>query len=158
MTRPYSLDLRKRVARFVVVSGGTTRQAAERFDISVATAVRWAKRLRETGSTAAYPMGGVRRAVLAGEREWLLARIKEQPDLTLRAIQAELAERSVVVSYDAVWRFLRPGGRDVQKKACAPPNRPGLTSPASGSAGSATRAALIRAAWSSSMRPGPRPT
>jgi transposase len=110
------LDLRERVARFVVVSGGTTRQAAERFDVSVATAVRWAKRLRETGKAAAYPMGGARRAVLAGERDWLLARIKEQPDLTLRAIQAELAERGVVVSYDAVWRFFGQAGITFKKK------------------------------------------
>ena len=117
MTRPYSLDLRDRVARFVVVSGGTTRQAAERFDVSVATAVRWAKRLRETGRAAAYPMGGVRRAVLAGQRDWLLTRIKEQPDLTLRAIQSELAaERGVVVSYDAVWRFFGREGVTFKKK------------------------------------------
>ena len=34
MTRPYSLDLRDRVARFVV-SGGTTREAAALFDVSV---------------------------------------------------------------------------------------------------------------------------
>ena len=100
----------------MVVSGGTTRQAAERFDVSVATAVRWAKRLRETGSAAAYSMGGARRAVLAGERDWLLARIKEQPDLTLRAIQAELAERGVVVSYDAVWRFFVRAAVTFKKK------------------------------------------
>ena len=125
MTRPYSLDLRERVARFVVVSGGTTRQAAERFDVSVATAVRWAKRLRETGSTAAHPMGGVRRAVLAGERDWLLARIKEKPDLTLRAIQAELAERGVVVSYDAVWRFFGQAGVTFKKKSARRRTNPG---------------------------------
>ena len=104
MTRPYSLDLRDRVASFVVL-GVTTRQAAERFGVSITAAGRWAKRLRESGSAAALPMGGTRRAVLAGERDWLLARIKEKPDLTLRAIQAELAERGVKVSYDAVWRF-----------------------------------------------------
>jgi putative transposase len=45
--------------------------------------------------------------VLAGERAWLLARIAEVPDLTLRAIRRELADRGVVVSYDAVWRFYR---------------------------------------------------
>ena len=106
MTRPCSLDLRERVARFVV-SGGTTREAAERFGVSVTAAGRWGRRLRETGSAAALAMGGTRRAVLAGERAWLLARIAEMPDLTLRAIQAELAERGVVVSYDAVWRFYR---------------------------------------------------
>ena len=115
MTRPYSLDLRERVARFVV-AGGTTREAADRFDVSVTAAGRWARRLRETGSAAALAMGGTRRAVLAGERAWLLARIKEKPDLTLRAIQAELAERGVVVSYDAVWRFYRQEGMTFKKK------------------------------------------
>lgn len=115
MTRPYSLDLRERVARFVVC-GGTTREAAERFDVSVTAAGRWSRRLRETGSAAALAMGGVRRAVLAGERDWLLARIKEKPDLTLRAIQAELAGRGVVVSYDAVWRFFGQEGVTFKKK------------------------------------------
>jgi transposase len=115
MTRPFSLDLRERVARFVV-SGGTTREAAERFAVSVTAAGRWARRLRETGSAAPFAMGGTRRAVLAGERDWLLARIAETPDLTLRAIQAELAERGVVVSYDAVWRFYRQAGVTFKKK------------------------------------------
>jgi transposase len=115
MTRPYSLDLRDRVARFVV-AGGTTREAAERFAVSVTAAGRWARRLREMGSAAALPMGGTRRAVLAGERDWLLARIKEKPDLTLRAIRAELAERGVIVSYDAVWRFFRQEGMTFKKK------------------------------------------
>ena len=104
MGRPYSLDLRERVAGFVV-SGGTCREAGELFGVGVATAVRWSQRLRESGSAAARRMGGHRPLVLAGERDWLMARIAEQPDLTLRAIRAELAARGVVVSYDAVWRF-----------------------------------------------------
>jgi transposase len=115
MARPYSKDLRDRVAA-LVVSGATCREAAERFGVGVATAVRWSQRLRATGSAAAKPMGGARRRVLAGEREWLLARIAEKPDLTLRAIQAELAARSVVVSYDAVWRFYLREGMTFKKK------------------------------------------
>jgi transposase len=55
--------------------------------------------------------------VLAGERAWLLARIAEVPDLTLRAIRRELADRGVVVSYDAVWRFYRREGITFKKKA-----------------------------------------
>lgn len=115
MGRPYSLDLRERVARFVV-AGGTCRDAAERFGVGVATAVRWSQRLRTEGNPAARPMGGHRPLVLAGEREWLLARIVEQPDLTLRAIQAELASRGVVVCYDVVWRFYRREGISFKKK------------------------------------------
>ena len=53
--------------------------------------------------------------MLAGERDWLLARIAE-PDLTLRAIVAELAARDVRVSYDAVWRFYRQAGMTFRKK------------------------------------------
>jgi transposase len=99
-----------------VVSGGTCREAAARFGVGVATAVRWSQRLRSEGSPAARRMGGHRPLVLAGEREWLLARIAEQADLTLRAIQAELAERGVVVSYDAVWRFYLRQGVTFKKK------------------------------------------
>ena len=61
-------------------------------------------------------MGGHRPLVLAGERAWLLARIAEAPDLTLRAIRRELADRGVVVSYDAVWRFYRREGMTFKKK------------------------------------------
>jgi transposase len=126
MARPYSRDLRERVAVFVV-SGGTCREAAARFGVGVATAVRWSQRLRTSGSAAAKPMGGVRRAVLAGERDWLLARIAERPDLTLRAIRAELADRGVKVSYDAVWRFYLREGFSFKKKPvrhrAGPPGR-----------------------------------
>lgn len=93
MARPYSLDLRERVAG-AVLSRSTCREAASRFGVGVATAIRWARQKRTTGSAAARPMGGVRRVVLAGERDWLLARIAEKPDLTLRAIRAELADRA----------------------------------------------------------------
>jgi hypothetical protein len=36
-------------------------------------------------------MGGYRRPMLASERNWLLARIEEKPDLTIRALVIELA-------------------------------------------------------------------
>ena len=61
--------------------------------------------------------------MLAGERDWLLARIEKKPDLTLRAIQAELAGRGVKVSYDAVWRFYLREGRTF--KTYGPPRLQG---------------------------------
>jgi hypothetical protein len=61
-------------------------------------------------------MGGHRRRVLAGERDWLLARLAEKPDLTLRALVAELVERGVPASYGAVWRLLKAEGITVKKK------------------------------------------
>jgi transposase len=54
--------------------------------------------------------------VLAGERVWLLARLAEKPDLTLRALVAELVERGIPASYGAVWRLLKAEGITVKKK------------------------------------------
>ena len=66
--------------------GATSRQAAARVGVSVSAAVKWMQRHRATGSLAPDRLGGRRPLVLAGERAWLLARIVEKPDLTLRAI------------------------------------------------------------------------
>ena len=61
-------------------------------------------------------MGGWRPLLLKSEREWLLARLAEKPDLTLRALVAELGERGVPASYGAVWRLLKAEGITVKKK------------------------------------------
>ena len=52
-----SLDLRERVVS-AVAAGMSRRQAAERFGVSAASAVRWCAREKETGSPAARPRGG----------------------------------------------------------------------------------------------------
>lgn len=51
MARPYSNDLRERVAHSVL-SGRTARETAQLFGVSVASAVKWSQRLRATGSAA----------------------------------------------------------------------------------------------------------
>lgn len=56
MARPYSLDLRKRVVT-AVENGQTCCTAAELFDVSVASVVKWSQRARTTDSAAAKPMG-----------------------------------------------------------------------------------------------------
>src|SRR5262249_40905954 len=53
--------------------------------------------------------------------------------------------------------LLSGGAADVQKKACTPPNRIDRTWRAGGRSGRSIKAGLMRGAWSSSMRPGPRP-
>jgi len=107
MARPYSLDLRERVVASVA-GGRSRRETARLFGVSAASAVKWCQRARQTGSPAAAPMGWRnRRLVLAPERDRLVARMTEKPDLTLRAIQAELAARGIRVSLKAIWNFLR---------------------------------------------------
>ncbi len=115
MARPYSLDLRERVVARVE-AGSTIRDVAAIFGVSASSVSRWSQRHRAEGSAAAKPMGGKRPYALAGERDWLLARITEVPDLTLRGLHRELAERGIVVSYYAVWHFFEYEGISFKKK------------------------------------------
>lgn len=115
MARAYSLDLRERVVA-AVTAGESCRAVAATFKVSVASVVKWSQRFRATGSAASRPMGGNRPYALAGARDWLLRRLAEKPDLTLRALLAELAERGIKVSYYAVWHFFEHEGISFKKK------------------------------------------
>jgi transposase len=115
MARAYSLDLRERVVA-AVSAGESCRKVAAVFKVSVASVVKWSQRARATGSPAAHPVGGHRPYALAGERDWLLKRLAEQPDVTLRALAAELAARGIKVSYYAVWHFFEHEGISFKKK------------------------------------------
>jgi transposase len=53
---------------------------------------------------------------LANERDWLLGRLAEQPDVTLRALLAELALRGIKVSYYAVCHLFEHEGISFKKK------------------------------------------
>lgn len=109
MGRAYSDDLRERVAASVL-SGRSCRATAALFGVSVASAVKWSQRRRATGSAAAKPMSRKQPRSLAAERDWLLERLRKKPDVTLRALVAELDERGVVTRYGSVWRIVREAG------------------------------------------------
>lgn len=115
MVRPYSLDLRERVVG-AVGSGQSCRAVAETFGVSVASVVKWSQRFRTTGSAAAKPMGGRRPWILEDERDWLLWRIRAEPDITVRALAVELAGRGIVVSHVSVWNLLRRERQTFKKK------------------------------------------
>ena len=115
MARAYSLDLRERVVA-AVAHGAPCRSVAETFGVSPASVVKWSQRFRASGSAAAKPMGGKRPFALADQRDWLLARIAAKPDITLRALVAELAERGVKVILYATWHFLEKEGITFKKK------------------------------------------
>ncbi len=116
MVLPLSVDIRIRVAR-ALEDGETVRSAAKRFGISVASAVRIGQRHRTGRGQVPGKVGGSRRAALTGESgDWLLARLAEKPDLTMRALTAELAARGVRVAHDTVWRFVKRAGQTVKKR------------------------------------------
>ena len=115
MGAPYSMDLRTRVVA-AVAGGQGAKAAADRFGVSLSSVNRWVARDKVTGSPAALPMGGKKPFSLAGEAEWITARIAEKPDITGRELLAELHERKVAVSYYAVWHFLEDAGLSFKKK------------------------------------------
>lgn len=116
MVTPLSMDLRLRVAD-ALGEGETVRTVAKRFGVSVASAVRIGQRQRAGRGQVPGKVGGARRAALAGEPgDWVLARLAEKPDLTMRALTAELAAHGVRVAHDTVWRFVRRAGQTVKKR------------------------------------------
>jgi transposase len=133
--RPYSADLRICFCR-ALERGLSARAAARLLDLSPSTGVKWAQRWRATGEVAVKQMGGHRPALLAGEREWLQARIERDKDATLYELLAMLREeRGVEVCCDTLWRFLRRLGKTFKKRRSSPRSRTGRMSPAGALAG-----------------------
>ena len=96
MTAPLSQDIRERIAR-AVEGGNSARQAAERFEVSPSAAVKLMQRVRRTGSTAPAQIGGHRPPLLAAHADVLRALVSGRAGITLREIQAALAERGIEV-------------------------------------------------------------
>lgn len=90
MPKPYSLDLRERVVRFVA-EGHSRHAAAARFEVSVSFVVNLVKAFRATGCLEPKPSGGRRHAKLDPHRAFLLARVAEKADITMPELAAELA-------------------------------------------------------------------
>lgn len=119
MVRPISTDLRERLVGAVERDGISARAAAERFGVSVSSAIKWVRRHRETGSVAPAQIGGYKPRLLAGDlRDWLLERTRS--DFTLRGLVAELAGRGVKVDYVQVWRFAHAEGLSFKKRMARP--------------------------------------
>jgi transposase len=106
MAKYRSEDLRIRVIR-AVQAGASRRQAAERFGVGAASAVRWVRECEATGRTAPRPRGGDRRSGrIEAQADFLLAKVDETPDITLSELQEALRdERGLVVAISTLWRF-----------------------------------------------------
>jgi transposase len=112
----YSSDLRIRVIRFAE-KGAAARAAARHFDIGDSTAIRWVARFRETGSVEARSVKGQSRSPLKKHEDWLLALVRQGPDLTLEEIQSRLLdERQQKAGISSIWRFFDRHGISFKKK------------------------------------------
>ncbi len=114
MSSGYDRALRDRVIK-AVREGSSARKAGERFDVGVATAIRWVRRWRETGS----PMGSPRRSkgsILDPHRTFIHGLRSETPEISCQAIADRLAEEcGLKVHETTVWYFFKREGITFKK-------------------------------------------
>jgi putative transposase len=116
MVKPYSQDLRERVIAAVEDGELSRREAARRYRVSIASAVKWLQQYRRSGRLKARPMGGDRRSVLKPVRGWLLKLAAKKPDLTLLAISKQLNdEHSIRADASMLCRFFKAEGFSFKK-------------------------------------------
>ena len=105
MPKPLSFDLRSRVLS-AIDAGLSRRQAAERFGVSAASAIRWDALRRAGGDARPKPQGGDRLSHRTEAHADLIhAALAEVPDITLPELKARLARQDAQVSVAALWRF-----------------------------------------------------
>jgi transposase len=115
-------DLRKRVVEAVVLDGLSRNAAAKRFDIGVASAVRWVKQFETTGEISPKPLGGDRRSGrIEAHHDYLMGLIRRTPDITLLEIQERLIKNSGEhFSSSVLWRFFDRHGVTFKKRPRTP--------------------------------------
>src|ERR1700730_11980484 len=129
MPKACSTDLRERVIE-AVEEGASRREAAERFEVSASSAVKWFQAWEKEGRREAKPCGGSQ-SPLEGCAEQILALVAEQPDWTLDELVAAMHKRRLAGSRSALWRFLERHGISVKKKPAGRRARPGGRGPRS---------------------------
>ena len=148
----YSQDLRDRVLR-ACDRGMPTKKVAEIFDVSPAWVRAVKQRRRETGETSPRPAGGARVRKIDMAR--LAELVSEQPDATAKELRERLG---VVCAETTIYGALKRLGLSFKKRRSTPPNKTGPMLRIAVPRGSPIKAAWIHRDWSSSTRPGPRPT
>src|SRR6476469_2814230 len=167
MGRALSQDLRDRVIA-ATGSGTSVRKAASRFEVGVSTAIKWVRRLRDTGERSARRQGRRPGSKLDAHGEFVRAVIDAVPDTTIGELQRRLVdERGVYASTGTIWTFLDRCDLTVKKKSAyaaeqsLPSGLTRVTAPTSwrsARTGSRASSISIRSSWCSSTRALPPPT
>ncbi|MER9869314.1 IS630 family transposase [Mesorhizobium sp. M0136] len=119
MPKPYSLDLRERVVRFVE-AGHSRRAAAAHFGVSVSFVVILMRNYRKTESLVPKPSGGRRHSKLDPHRAFLIGCVAEKDDITMPELAAELVTATgVQVAPASISRWLIRNGYRFKKTLLA---------------------------------------
>ena len=109
-----SQDLRLRIVN-MVKSGASRRQAAAHFEVSVKSAIRFAKQFDTQGHVEAKK-GRLRKSRLDPYREDILAWIEQTPDLTLLELCERLAQaHGLKIATSTLDDWLRAQGLSYKK-------------------------------------------
>ena len=131
------------------------RLAANRFGVSIKSAVRWVTRYKTTGNFSPSPSGGDRRSGrIEAQQDCLLGLIRRTPDITLLEIQERLVQNcGERFSVSVLWRFFDRHGITFKKRPRTPRSSGARTFWSSAGTGSPTNSILIPQNSSSSTRP-----
>jgi transposase len=128
MARALSVDLRNRVVA-AIAGGLSRRQAAVRFGVSAASAVRWQQLAVQHGTPRPQQQGGDRRSgKIEAYADLILGAYEATPDITLAELQALLADHGMPVALGTVWRFFERRGITRKKRRRMRPSRTVSTS------------------------------
>ena len=128
MAGTLSVDLRDRVV--AAVEGGLSRRkAADRFGVSVSSAIRWTRQSRGTGDTRPKRQGGDQRSArIEACAPVILGAMEEKSDITLAELRALLAGQGVAVAVSTLWRFFARRKITLKKSRPLQRSRTGPTS------------------------------
>jgi transposase len=127
MPSALSADLRERVVA-AIEAGASRREAARRFEVGAASAVRWHDAFVQEGRTHAKPMGGDQRShAIEAQADLILEADAAQPELFLHELRARLAERGLRVGVSSLSRFFKRHGITRKKTPATRRSRIGRT-------------------------------
>src|SRR5580692_12941180 len=105
MATALSMDLRVRVLS-EIDAGASCRQAAKRFGVSAASAIRWHALRRRAGHARPQRQGGGRRSHrIEAHAQTILDVLATKRDMTLPEMKALLAEKGLGFGVTTLWRF-----------------------------------------------------
>jgi transposase len=115
MGKALSIDLRHRVVT-AIEEGLSTREAAARFSVGIATAGAWARLKRRTGDVRPARQGQPEGSKLDPHEVFILELIDQTPDIALYEIAERLeAECGVRAVPATIWYFLDKRGVTFKK-------------------------------------------
>ncbi|UPT89324.1 IS630 family transposase [Bradyrhizobium barranii subsp. apii] len=116
MARALSVDLRQRVV--AAIDGGMScRQAAERFGVSAASAIRWRGRLKKVGDIVPKRQGGDRKSQrIEAHSQLILEAVTARPDITLAELRELLKRHGISTGIASLWRFFQRRKITLKKK------------------------------------------